>query len=444
MKSTYIKQVFARQVLSGRGHPAIEATVITEGGQTASAVCTAGISIGTHEIAFAYDGGKLYGGKGVGQAVNNVNEKIAPALIGEDATKQFLCDHIMLNIDGPDAKARLGGNAIAAVSAAVLKAGALALDIPLYRHIGGAAAVTLPAAAFGCAAGSNRYIREHSAGSKPTYSFISYDFPSFSEAVYALWEVVTKWQEKMADCYGLTASKPSSITTCAGFVNVPTDVVQDDFELWGLMAETINRCGYEGKIGLQGDLAADCYYNRQTGRYAGLFDAKPRTRDEVIDVIKRMAGEYPFVIVEDPLHEDDFEGHAIIAREVDIQIVGDDLFTTNTDRVAQGVRQGSANTVLLKVNQIGSITESLEMIQFAYQNGYGVMPCSSRGEGLSIVDYSVGINAGTIRESCMGSGGSRFLEIERELGENAVFAGRRSLKGRRFQKPEEAQRKENK
>jgi enolase len=395
-------------------------------------VCTAGISIGTHEIPFAYDGGERYGGKGVMTAVNNVNEVIAPALIGTDASRQFICDHLMLTIGGPDAKARLGGNAIAAVSAAVLKAGAEALDIPLYRHIGGAGAVTLPAAAFGCASGSNRYIREHSAGSKPTYSFISYDFPTFSEAVYALWEVVTKWQEKMVVSYGLTASKPSASTTCAGFVNVPTDVVKDDFELWSLMAETICRCGYEGKIGLQGDLAADCYYDRKTGLYTGLFDAKPRTRDQVIDVIKKMAFDYPFVIVEDPLHEDDFEGHAIIVKEVDIQIVGDDLFTTDTRRVAEGARAGAGNTVLLKVNQIGSITESLEMIQFAYQNGYGVMPCSSRGEGLSIVDYCVGINAGTIRESCMGSGGSRFLEIERELGANAVFAGRLGLKGRRF------------
>jgi enolase len=433
VKGTRIKAVRARQILSGRGHPAIEAIVTTEGGAVGSAVCTAGISIGSHEIPFAYDGGERYAGKGVMKAVDNVNTIIGPALAGADAAKQFLCDHIMLNLGGADAKTRLGGNSIAAVSAAILKAGAKALGIPLYRHIGGAGAVTLPAAAFGCASGSNRYIREHSAGSKPTYSFISYGFSTFSEAVYALWEVVAKWQEQMARSYGLTASKPSTSTTCAGFVNIPTDVVKDDFELWGRMAETICRCGYEGRIGLQGDLAADCYYNRKSGRYAGLFDATPRTRDEVIEVIIRMAKEYFFVIVEDPLNEDDFEGHAIITKEVDIQIVGDDLFTTDTRRVTEGIRKGSANTVLLKVNQIGSITESLEMIQLAYQNGYGVMPCSSRGEGLSIVDYSVGINAGTIRESCMGSGGNRFLAIEKELGSSAVFAGRRGLKGKRFQ-----------
>lgn len=178
---------------------------------------------------------------------------------------------------------------------------------------------------------------------------------------------------------------------------------------------------------------ARLYLDKKTGLYHGLFDEKPRTTDEVIEVIKDMAYKFPFVIVEDPLGEDDLEGHARICREVDIQIVGDDLFTTNSKRVVQGIKAGAANTVLLKVNQIGTISESLEMIQLAYENGYGVMPCSSRGEGISIVDYCVGINAGTIRESCLGSSGSRFLEIERELGRNAVFAGKRGLKGRRFQ-----------
>lgn len=433
MQGTQIKAITARQVLSGRGHPAIEATVFTENGAYGTAVCTAGVSIGTHEIPFAYDGGEKFGGKGVLGAVQTVNEVIAPALKGLDASNQFLCDHEMLNIGGPNAKDRLGGNATAAVSAAILKAGANALGIPLYRHIGGANAVTLPAAAFGCASGSNRYVREHSAGSKPTYSFISYDFSTFSEASYALWEVTTAWQRMMNDRYGLTASKSSKNATCAGFVNVPTDIVKNDYELWSLMAETICKCGYEGRIGLQGDLAADCYLDKKTGLYHGLFDEKPRTTDEVIEVIKDMAYKFPFVIVEDPLGEDDFEGHARICREVDIQIVGDDLFTTNSKRVVQGIKAGAANTVLLKVNQIGTISESLEMIQLAYENGYGVMPCSSRGEGISIVDYCVGINAGTIRESCLGSSGSRFLEIERELGRNAVFAGKRGLKGRRFQ-----------
>lgn len=434
MKSPRIKTITARQVLSGRGHPAIEAMVATEGGVVASAVCTAGISVGTHEIPFAYDGGTRYGGKGVTRAVANVNDIIGPALRGIDTTRQQCCDKTMLAIGGPDAKQRLGGNAVAAVSAVILRAGAESLGIPLYRHIGGAAAVTLPVAAWGCASGSNRYVHNLSAGSKPSYSFIAYDFASFSEAAYALWEVSVKWHEKMAAEYGLTASKPSANFTTAGFVCIPPGVVQSDFELWAMLAETINSCGYEGRIGLQGDLAGDCYYDQATGLYTGLFDAVPRDRDALIDVIHDMAERYPFVIIEDPLFEDDFEGYAILTEKVDVQIVGDDLFTTNTRRVIEGIRRGAANTVLLKVNQIGTITESLEMIQLAYQNGYGVMPCSSRGEDLSIIDYCVGINAGSIRESCLGQGGSRFMAIERELGRNARFAGRSGLKGRRFQK----------
>ena len=149
-----------------------------------------------------------------------------------------------------------------------------------------------------------------------------------------------------------------------------------------------------------------------------------------------MADKYQFVSVEDPLHEDDFEGHAMMVDAVDIQIVGDDLFTTDVRRVSEGIKVGAANCILLKVNQIGTITQALEMIQLAYENGYGVMPCSSRGEGVEICDYSVGINAGTIREAGLGSGGSRFLEIEKELGSSAVYAGTRGLKGRRFQQGE--------
>jgi enolase len=143
--------------------------------------------------------------------------------------------------------------------------------------------------------------------------------------------------------------------------------------------------------------------------------------------------DYPFVIIEDPFDEDDYETTAHLTKVVDIQIVGDDLFTTNPKRVRQGIDAGAANTVLLKVNQIGTITEAFDMIQLAYENGYGVMPCSSRGEGDDIADYCVGINCGSVRETGTGSGGNRFLAIEAELGSRARFAGKRGLKGARFQ-----------
>ncbi|MDR2095324.1 MAG: hypothetical protein LBP76_07375 [Treponema sp.] len=432
MSGSVIKNVFARQIM-GRNYPAISATVVTENGTVASAVCTAGISIGTHEVAFAYDGGSRWHGLGVMNAVNQVTELIAPAIIGLDAADQFLIDQTMLSIGGGDPARGIGGNAAAAVSGAVLKAGAAALGIPLYQHIGGIDAVVLPAASYGVVGGSNRYDRLKEAGAKPTYSFIAHTFDSFSEASYALWEAANAWQEFMLTTYGLSALRSSEAATTTGFVYVPPGIVQKEVELWQMMGEIIAKSGYEGRIGLQVDLAADCFYNKQTGLYENLFGPGAMTRDEVIATVREMADKYCFVSVEDPLHEDDFEGHAMITRAVDIQIVGDDLFTTNVSRVTEGIKAGACNCVLLKVNQIGTITQALEMIQLAYENGYGVMPCSSRGEGVDIVDYSVGINAGTIRESGIGSGGSRFLEIEKELGSRALYAGARGLKGSRFQ-----------
>lgn len=432
MYGTTIAKVVARQVFSGRGHPAIEATVVTENGGTGTVQCTAGTSIGSHEIDFAYDGGAKWRGKGVMKAVDNVNKILGPAIIGMDATKQFMVDHAMLNLGGQDAKLRLGGNAVAAVSAAVLKAGAEALGVPLYHHIGGTRAVTLPCAAYGCISGSYRYSSGEGAGTKPTYSFIAYDFNSFSEASYALWEVFSDWERLMAQKWGLRSQESSRNYTCCGFFSIPRDLVENDYVLWDLIAETINKRGYDGKIGIQVDMAADCYYDKQTQIYQGLFDNKQRTRDEQIELTIKMAKEYPFVIIKDPLQEDDFDGHAILTEKTGIQIVGDDLFTTNTQRVEHGILMSAGNTVLLKVNQIGSISESLEMIQLAYENGYGVMPCSSRGENIDICDYSVGINAGTIRESSLGSPGNRFLEIEAELGSRARYAGKQGLKGRKF------------
>jgi enolase len=433
MKGSAISKVFARQVM-GRQYPAISATVITENGKAGNGICTAGVSVGTHEVAFTYDGGEKWHGLGVMNAVNQVNDAIASAIIGLDAADQFLVDHAMLSIGGNDPKKRVGGNAMAAVSAAVLKAGAAALDIPLYRHIGGVDAVVLPAASYGVVGGSNRYDKLKDAGAKPTYSFIAHDYKTFSEAAYALWEAVNCWQEYMQSKYGLSALRSSEMATTTGFVYVPPGIVQKETELWQMLCEAIAKSGHEGKIGLQADIAGDSFYNKETGLYENLFGPNALSRDEVIEITKEMAGKYNFVSIEDPLHEDDFEGHAMITKAVDIQVVGDDLFTTDTERVIKGIKAGACNNVLLKVNQVGTITQSLEMIQLAYENGYGVMPCSSRGEGIDIVDYSVGINAGTIRESSIGSGGNRFLEIEKELGPKAIFAGTRGLKGSRFQK----------
>jgi enolase len=419
-----ITSITARQVHSDRGHPGIEATVTTENGARESAICTAGVSIGTHEVEFAYDGGPKWRGKGVMRAVNAVNEVIAPALRGMNAADQNAVDYAMLNIGGPNAKARLGGNATAAVSAAVLKAGAAALDIPLYQHIGGASAFTLPVPGTICLVGSDRYGSGAKSGGKPSYSFMAYDFPTFSDASYACWELSQEWPAALNKKYGVPTSSSHHHPA------VPAGLTKHDSEIWDLMVETINKLGYERKVGIQVDVASDTYWDDNVQRYVGIFSAEPKTREDLFDTYRRMAHDYPFVILEDPFDEDDYETTAELTKELGIQVVGDDLFTTNPTRVQHGIDVGAANTVLLKVNQIGTISEALDMIQLAYRNGYGVMPCSSRGEGADIADYCVGINAGTVRESGIGPSANRLLAIEAELGGRALFLGRKGLKGK--------------
>ena len=426
MNETLIKQVTARQVYTNRGKPGVEVVITTENGAEGRAMCTSGVSIGTHEVDFTFDGGKKFGGKGVTGAARRVEETIAPVIIGMDASKQAEVDRAILDIC-PDAKIKLGGNAVAATSAAVLKAGAASLGIPLYRHIGGANAMYLPVPGVAMVAGDERYGGGITTpGGKPTMSVMAYGFDTFSDASYACWEVHTRWAEKMKAKFG-------GLPNIRDFISVPAGIYNSDKEIWEDMLKTIAEAGYEGKMGFQMDVATDTYHNKEDGKYYGLFDNTPKTKEQLYDFYMQIIKDYPFVIIEDPFNEDDYDTTAALTKESGIQIVGDDLFTTNPERVAYGVSKDAANTVLLKVNQVGTISEAFDMIQYAYKFGYGVMPSDSRGEGTSIADYAVGINAGSIRESAIGDRGNRFLEIEAELGSSAKFIGAAGLKGFRNQ-----------
>lgn len=426
MNETLIKSVTARQVYTNRGKPGVEVVITTENGAEGRAMCTSGVSIGTHEVDFTFDGGKKFGGKGVTGAARRVEETIAPVIIGMDASKQAEVDRAILDIC-PDAKIKLGGNAVAATSAAVLKAGAASLGIPLYRHIGGANAMYLPVPGVAMVAGDERYGGGITTpGGKPTMSVMAYGFDTFSDASYACWEVHTRWAEKMKAKFG-------GLPNIRDFISVPAGIYNSDKEIWEDMLKTISEAGYEGKMGFQMDVATDTYHNKEDGKYYGLFDNTPKTKEQLYDFYMQIIKDYPFVIIEDPFNEDDYDTTAALTKESGIQIVGDDLFTTNPERVAYGVSKDAANTVLLKVNQVGTISEAFDMIQYAYKFGYGVMPSDSRGEGTSIADYAVGINAGSIRESAIGDRGNRFLEIEAELGSSAKFIGAAGLKGFRNQ-----------
>lgn len=426
MYDTLIKSVKAHQVYTNRGKPGVEVIVTTENNAIGRAMCTSGVSIGTHEVDFSFDGGTKFGGKGVTKAVERVNTIIGPAIIGMDASKQAEVDRAILSIC-PDAKLRLGGNAVAATSAAVLRAGAAALGIPLYRHIGGASAMYLPVPGVAMCAGDERYGGGITTpGGKPTMSVMAFGFDTFSDASYACWDVHTRWAAKMKKRFG-------GLPNIRDFISIPAGVFGCDREIWDEMLKTVVEAGYEGKMGFQMDVATDTYHNKEDDKYYGLFDSTPRTKDQLYDFYMQIINDYPFVIIEDPFNEDDYDTTAALTKECGIQIVGDDLFTTNPERVAHGISKNAANAVLLKVNQVGSISEALEMIQYAYKFGYGVMPSDSRGEGESIADYAVGINAGSVRECAIGARGNRFLEIEEELGASAKFIGAKGLKGFRNQ-----------
>lgn len=426
MESRAIKSIITRQVFSRRGHPGIEAIVTTDSGMIEKAMCTAGLSIGTHEVKFVYDGGEKWKGKGVLKAVCNANERIVPRLIGMDCSNQSEIDYAMLSIC-ENAKEELGGNAIAAISAAVLKAGARSLGVPLYHHIGGEKARILPVPSAPGITGTRRYgSRSEKHGTKPSITFQCYDFHSYEDASYAAWEIHQLWSEKMKKA-GVWPPDPWF------FFDVPPGLYRDDLELFGLMADTIRQTGYDKRVGIQIDVAADTYYDKEDRLYHGLLTPEPKDTEQMLDLYRQMVRDYPVVVIEDPFHEEDYESHARLTEAVDIQIVGDDLYTTNPDRVRLGIEKKATNCVLLKVNQIGTITETLDMVNLAYNNGMGVMPCESRGEGETIADYSVGINAGSIRESAINETANRLLEIEKELGSKAVFLGKSGLKGRRFQ-----------
>jgi len=418
-----IRTVFAREVISARGHPGVETTIVTEKGASGTAVATAGTSVGKHETAFVYDGGPRWGGLGVKTAVNNVNSIIAPAIRGWDVTSQSVIDQEMIRLDGTPNKSRLGGNALASVSAAALKAAANSLGVPLYQHIGGADARILPVPNVVAIGGSERYGGGERSGGKPNYAFLPYGFDSYSDASYACWEIRRELKKIVRKKYDLDIGMSYN-----EMPNIPSGKVEHDRELWDVMTEAIEELGYSKKIAIQMDAGAGTYYSEKTHTFIGLFSKGEKTKADLIELYEHAVAVYPFLVIEDPLDEEDYEGHAILTKALGIEVVGDDLFTTNAERLRRGIEAGACNAIKLKVNQIGTITEAFNAVQLAYSKNYGVMPCSSRGEGSDIADYAVGLNTGHMDDGGMDETANRLLKIELELGSRAAFLGKAALK----------------
>ncbi len=418
MKDSIIESIAARQVLSSRTQPGIEATVVTRSGARGVAMVITGTSVGTHECKFTYDGGNRWGGRGMLKACANVSELIAPALKGADAANQGHVDNIMIELDGTQDKSKLGGNATSAVSAAVLKAGAASLGIPLYQHIGGVNACTLPIPIVNIGNGGRYRDPGATRWLKPSYEFCAYGAGGYGEALHWSWRCTNELKKILQKRYPTKYFPQLQKSGLAG-------IIENDRELLDAMSESIANCDYEGKVGIYFDCAADTYYEEDIDKYVGLFSPGEKTRDEMIDVYKDFVKSFPVVSLEDPLHEEDYEGISKLTKELGIEVVGDDLFTTRVERLKKGIASGAANSMVLKMTQVGTVTEAFAACRLAVANGYNVHPCGSRGDEDSIGDFSVGLNAGQVRAAEH----NRILAIEQELGSSAVWLGKKAYKG---------------
>ncbi|CAA7399840.1 unnamed protein product [Spirodela intermedia] len=432
-----IERVVARQIFDSRGNPTVEVDVIYGGGQLARAAVPSGASTGVYEALELRDGGSDYLGKGVLKAVANVNTIIGPALIGKDPTEQTAIDNFMVQeLDGTSnewgwCKQRLGANAILAVSLAVCKAGATVKKIPLYQHIANLAGnknLVLPVPAFNVINGGSH------AGNKlamQEFMILPVGASSFKEAMKMGVEVYHNLKSVIKKKYGQDAT---NVGDEGGFA--PN--IQENKEGLELLKIAIEKAGYTGKVVIGMDVAASEFYNDKDQTYDLNFKEENNdgsqkiSGDSLKDVYKSFVADYTIVSIEDPFDQDDWTHYAKMTAEIGdkVQIVGDDLLVTNPTRVAKAINEKSCNALLLKVNQIGSVTESIEAVRMSKKAGWGVMASHRSGEteDTFIADLSVGLATGQIKTGapCRSERLAKYnqlLRIEEELGAAAVYAG---------------------
>jgi len=415
---TLIETITAREVLDSRGNPTVEAEVTLTGGATGWSIVPSGASTGAAEAVELRDGGDRYGGKGVLTAVDNVNERIAPALMGVDATRQEHIDRIMIDLDGTPNKANLGANAILAVSLAVSRAAAEAVDLPLYRYLGGTAGRVLPTPCFNVLNGG-----AHAANSVDVQEFmlVPGGLPSYREALRAGVETYHALKKVLAG-RGLT----TNVGDEGGFApDLPNDNAVLD-----IIIEAIEAAGYRPgeEIAIALDVAASEIYH--SGRYQ--LSGAELTSEELIDHLVKLVDGYPIVSIEDGLDEADWAGWKLLTERLGsrTQLVGDDLLVTNEEFLIKAIDMKVANAILIKVNQIGSLSETLHTMSTAAVNQYGRMVSHRSGEteDAYIAHLAVATNAGQIKTGAPARGErtakyNELLRIESDLGDDARYAG---------------------
>ena len=433
-----IIDVYAREVLDSRGNPTVEVEVATESGAFGRAIVPSGASTGEREALELRDGDKnRFLGKGVLKAVDNVNEIIAPALIGFDVTDQPLIDKTMIELDGTPTKSKLGANAILGVSLACARAAADFYGMPLYKYLGGANGKVLPVPMMNVLNGGKH---ADSAADCQEYMIMPVGAKSLKEAVRMGAEVFHNLK-KVLQKYGYNTAvgdeggyAPSSLPGGKG----PLETLGNEGPL-ALMCEAVEKAGYKlgEDICFAMDAAASEFYNAEKNVYELVRSGEgDKTSDEMIEMYVKWAEKYPLISMEDGLAENDWDGWVRLNKKLGdkIQLVGDDLFVTNTTYIKKGIELGAANSVLIKVNQIGTITETLDAIEMAKKAGWTAVVSHRSGEteDTTIADLVVGTNAGQIKTGSMSRTDriakyNQLMRIEDELGEVAQYPGKKTF-----------------
>jgi len=423
-----IENIKAREVIDSRGNPTVEVDCILEDSVLGRSIVPSGASTGEHEALELRDGDKKrFMGKGVLKAVQNVNNIIAPALKGQDATLQSHIDQMMISMDGTKNKAKLGANATLGVSMAVARAAATSHELPLYRYIGGVKASVLPVPMMnivngGAHADNNVDFQE--------FMIMPVGAPTMPEAIRMGAEVFHNLKKILHD---------SGLGTAVGDEGGFAPNLKSNQEAIEMILKAIEAAGYKpgDEIALALDAASSEFYDKK-GKYVfKKSDKSEKSADEMVKLYAEWAKKYPIVSIEDGLAEDDWDGWQALTRELGkkVQLVGDDLFVTNTERLARGMGMGVGNAILIKVNQIGTLTQTLDAINMARKASYGIVISHRSGESEDtfIADLAVATNAGQIKTGSMSRTDrvakyNQLLRINEELGDQAVYAGAEALK----------------
>ena len=424
----YIEHVYAREVLDSRGNPTVEVEVQTESGYFGRAIVPSGASTGEHEAVELRDGDKSrYLGKGVQKAVDNVNEIIAEAVIGLDVTNQAGLDLTMIELDGTENKGNLGANAILGVSMAAAHAAAEFSGLPLYRYLGGFNAKQLPTPMMniingGSHADNNVDFQE--------FMILPVGAPSFKEAVRMGAEVFHALKSVLS---------AKGLNTAVGDEGGFAPNLGSNREALQVIIEAIEKAGYKAgeDIYLGMDVASSEFYNKETGKYDLAGEGRNGvTSEEMVAFYEELVNEFPILSIEDGLDENDWDGHKLLTERIGkkVQLVGDDLFVTNTKKLAEGIEKGIGNSILIKVNQIGTLTETFDAIEMAKRAGYTAVVSHRSGEteDATIADIAVATNAGQIKTGSMSRTDriakyNQLLRIEDQLGDLAVYGGLKSF-----------------